>query len=616
MKIIDKIENDQDIKKLSLKEQIILAQEVRDLIIDTAKNTPLHLSSNLGIVELTIAILNNFNLQNDKILYDTGHQTYVHKILTGRRDLFHTIRKDNGLFGFMNMTESEYDHYSPGHSGNILSIASGMYQSLKENNKDSKRLKFYNNKNIVAIVGDAAFANGLSFEALNDIAFNKEPIIIILNDNEMSISKAVGALSQHLSSIKTSKFFRFFERGIRHILNFNKCYYTIFNFYNWCENHLFTKNLFKNLGFNYIGPIDGHNIKKVNQALAKSKWFAHQGPIIVHVKTKKGYGLKEAEADLCGNFHSFNHEVKNDDSFGIIATKKVIELMEKDKQIFVLNPAMTRSSNCEAIIDKYPQRYIDVGIAEEHAIAKASGMALVGLKPIVYIYASFLQRAYDQLLHDCSRLQLPITLLIDRADPSGGDGPTHHGVYDVGFLKTIENTCITTPRNIDQLNQLIDLSQQNQHSIYAIRYPKWYFSENKYNYFLFKIKPYQWEWFDRFKSKTIIVSYGPMVNCILQEVCDIYKIDLVNAIYINQYSKKEIKRIFDHYSKIIVYERIKTNNGLVQDFYQYQAENNLNCEIIAMNYYQKPLDHGALSSLDKKAFMDINAIIQQIKNKD
>lgn len=612
MSVLNNINNDKDVKKLNVDEQKKLADEIRELIIDTSKKTPLHLSSNLGIVELTISIFNNFDLLNDKILYDTGHQTYVHKILTGRKDQFHTIRQEGGLTGFVSMDESIYDHYSPGHSGNILSVASGMYQSLKIENKDKNKLKYFNNKHIVAVVGDAAFANGMAFEALNDIAFNKEPIIIILNDNEMSISKAVGALSKHLSNIKTSKVFRFIERGLRYVFDFNKFYYMMFNSYSWFENKIFSKNLFQNLGFHYIGPVDGHNLKKLNKAINRAKWFAKQGSVILHVKTKKGYGLNDAVADKKGYFHSYDKNSNKDNSFGMEATNKVIELMKKDKNIFVINPAMTRSSNCEKIIELFPERYSDVGIAEEHAISKSSGMSLVGLKPIVYIYASFLQRAYDQLQHDLSRLKLPVTLLIDRADVSGGDGPTHHGVYDVGFLKTLENCVITSPRNLDQLNQLIDLSQKNDNNIFCIRYPKWYFNNEHYiNNFVVEFG--RWEWFEKNKSDTVIISYGPYVNKIIEELYYHENTNVVNAIFINNYKKEEIKKLFSKYKKIIVYERIKTNNGLVADLYKYKAENNLKNNIIEMNYYKKELDHGSTAGLDSRANMTIKDIIKNIK---
>lgn len=613
MKVLDKINNDQDVKKLDLKQQKKLATEIRELIINTSKQTSLHLSSNLGIVELTISLFKNFNLSKDKLLYDTGHQTYVHKILTGRKDKFHTIRQEGGLTGFVNMQESVYDHYSPGHSGNILSVASGMYQSLKEENKDGNKLKYFNNNQIVAVIGDAAFASGMAFEALNDIAFNKEPIIIILNDNEMSISKAVGALSKHLSNIKTSRFFRFVERGLRHVLDFNKFYYMLFDTYSWLESRILSKNLFQNLGFHYIGPIDGHNIKKLNKAINRAKWFSKQGSVILHVKTKKGFGLSEAVADQEGHFHSYDKNSTNENSFGSEATNKVVELMKNDKKIFVINPAMTRSSNCEKIIDLFPERYIDVGIAEEHAISKSSGMSLAGLKPIVYIYSSFLQRAYDQLQHDLSRLKLPVTLLIDRADVSGGDGPTHHGVYDVGFLKTLENAMITSPRNINQLNQLIDLSHNsNTNNIFCIRYPKWFFNDKHYIN-SYEIKKGEWEWFEKNNTKTVVISYGPYVNKILEEIYEKENVNIINAIFINNYHESEITKLFNKYDKIIVYERIKTNNGIASDLYKFKSDNNLRNEIIEMNYYKKPLDHGSTSGLDKRANMTILDIVKNIK---
>lgn len=614
MKILDKINNDADVKKLDKKEIKLLANEIRELIIKTSETNPIHLSSNLGIIELTLGIMMNFDLSNDKVLYDTGHQTYVHKILTGRWKQFHTIRKDDGLKGFMNMDESIYDHYSPGHSGNILSIASGMYQKDKAINKDPKKQKYFNNKNIVAVVGDSALSNGLSFEALNDIAFNKESIIIILNDNGMSISQSVGALSCYTSTLKNCKLFHFIERGCRHIFDYNKLYYSIFKIFNYIESKVVPKNLFQNLGFNYIGPIDGNDINKINKGLIRAKWFAKQGPVIIHIKTIKGSGHKIAEQDKQGHYHSYSSPTKKiDKSFGIYATEHIMKLMEKDENIFVINPAMTRSSNCEIIQEKYPNRFLDVGIAEEHAISKASGMALQKLKPIVYIYSSFLQRAYDQLLHDCSRLKLPITLLIDRADSSGGDGPTHHGVYDIGFLKTIENTIITSPRNINQLYDLIDISQKNKHNIFAIRYSKWYFSESIINK-EHKVIQGEWEWFEKYKTDTIIISYGPYINKIYDEIIDQNKVNLINAIYITGYQEKEILKVLNKYKNIIVYERIKNNNGLVADFYYHKSKLNYKNNIIEMNYYNKPLDHGSTNVLDQKAHMSIQDIINKIKS--
>ncbi len=568
MSILEKINNPSDIKKLSLEEQIKLATEIRNLIINTSKTISLHLSSNLGIVELTISLLKNFNLNEDIILYDTGHQTYVHKILTGRKERFSTIRQEGGLKGFTCMEESEYDHYSPGHSGNILSIASGMYQASN------------NSRKIVAVIGDASLSNGLSFEALNDISFKKEKILIIVNDNKMSISKSVGALSNHLSKINHK---------------FSPC----------------SKNFFQNLDFNYIGPIDGNNLKKVNKVINQAKKKVNYGPTILHLRTVKGLGLNEAQNDNLGDFHSYSNS-KNEKSFGIEATNVVLELMKKDQDIFVINPAMTRSSNCELISSNFPNRYFDVGIAEEHALSKSSGMCLSGLKPIVYIYSSFLQRAFDQLIHDISRLKLPITLLIDRADLSPGDGPTHHGIYDVGFLKTISNILICSPRTVNQLKQLIMLSQKNVSDIFAIRYPKWYFN-NQIDDDNFNIIEGKWEWFEKNNTDTIIVSYGPYINKIYNEIYLKDNVNLVNAIFITKYNEAEIEKIFNNYKNIIIYERVKSNNGLVADFYRFKATNNKKNNIIEMNYFYQNPDNGSLEGIDKRCSMTIEDIRKKYK---
>ncbi|MGL4950795.1 MAG: 1-deoxy-D-xylulose-5-phosphate synthase, partial [Mycoplasma sp.] len=442
-KILDSLTHPNDIKKLSKVELANLCKEVRELILETSKTNDIHFSSNMGIVELTTTIFKVFDINKDKILYDTGHQTYVHKILTGRHKEFSNIRRDDSLAGFMNIEESKFDHYSPGHSGNILSIASGMYQQFAKDNVKANDKGYINDKNVVAVVGDGAFANGLIFEAINDIAFTKEPIIIILNDNDMSISKSVGSLSKVFQKMKSLYIFHFIERALRYTLNYNCLYYFLYNTFNWFQWKIAGKNLIENMGIQYIGPVDGHNIKDLENAMIRSKWYAKQGPVLIHVKTKKGKGNNKAEIDNVGDYHSLmNSKLK---SFGMYATDELLKLMDKDQKIMAINPAMSFASNCEIIKNKYPERFFDLGICEEHSISKASGMSLVGLKPFIYMYSSFLQRAYDQILHDVSRLGLYCTLLIDRADINGGDGPSHHGLYDVSFLKTMHNVLISSP---------------------------------------------------------------------------------------------------------------------------------------------------------------------------
>ncbi|MGL4948289.1 MAG: 1-deoxy-D-xylulose-5-phosphate synthase [Mycoplasma sp.] len=611
-KILESIKNPNDLKKVPKKELKDLATEIRDLLCETAKKNDIHFSSNLGIVELTMSILNTFDLDKDIVLYDTGHQTYVHKILTGRWSEIPNIRKDDSLAGFTNMKESKYDHYSPGHSGNILSIASGMYQAYSEKNKVENGKYFINDKNIVAVVGDGAFANGLNFEALNDISFTKEPIIIILNDNDMSISQSVGSLSRSFQKMKGMYIFHFIERLLRYILKYNKMYYFLYNTFNWFQWRVIGKNLFENLGFHYVGQIDGHNFKELENALTRAKWYAKQGPVIVHVKTKKGKGSELAEKDNLGSYHSVSNIATK--SYGMYATDKIMQLMDKNDNIRVINPAMCLSSNCEKIKDKYPGKFFDPGISEEHSISKASGMNLVGLKPYVYMYSSFLQRAYDQILHDLSRLDLNCTLLIDRADINGGDGSSHHGLYDISFLKTMHKVLISAPRNVKQLEQLIDISYNFNDSVFAIRYPKTDFLKLTFNE-EFKLQLFEWEkMIEENSNDTIVISYGPYINKIYNQIKkENLNVDLVNAIFVTQYNQEWIKNICAKYKNIIIYERMYGNTGLACDFYEYVNVNKISSSIHAMNY-KTIIEGGSTDSLDKKNQMHINDLVNLIKN--
>ncbi len=608
MAIINDIKLPEDIKELKKKQLHELSEDVRQIITETSRSKDIHFSSNLGIVELTISLLRVFDPEKDYLLFDTGHQTYPYKILTDRRERFNTIKEENGISGLMNMNESKYDKYSPGHSGNILSIASGIYQEQIENNKNKKGL-YINDKSIVTIVGDGAFANGLSFEALNDIGYRKEPIIIILNDNDMSISKPVGSLSNILNKARATKFGANTEAFCRKVFS-ERLYNWIYNFCKRAQYELFGKNYFEHLGFEYIGPIDGHNIKKMDNMMKRAKWLARQGPVILHIKTKKGKGNLAAEHDQSGDYHSLvKHDVK---SYGKFATDKLIKLMSADNKIRVINPAMTNASNCDLIEKKFNHRFTDVGIAEEHAMSKSSGMALVGLKPYVYIYSTFLQRSYDQLLHDVSRLKLPCNILIDRADIAPSEGSSHHGIYDVAFLKTLHNPIITSCRNIKQLNRLIDFTKDNKDSIFAIRYPKSDVIKLDIND-KYEIKFGEWEYMTKNpKAKTCIISFGPFVNAIYATFVNKYDIDIINAVFITGYKEEEIKKIFKKYENIIIYERIYGDKGLASDFYKFKAINNLSNKIIAMNYHGY-LEHGTIKSIDKQQKMDLDSIDEVIK---
>ncbi|MDE6645971.1 MAG: 1-deoxy-D-xylulose-5-phosphate synthase, partial [Malacoplasma sp.] len=431
-------------------------------------NKSLHFSSNLGIVELSLALLYVFDSPKDLILYDTGHQSYVHKMITNRWNKMDSIREYGGLSGFQNPSESEHDLISTGHSGNILSICQGYIE-----NSENK------NNFLIPVIGDAALSNGLAFEALNNISFNKTPMLIIVNDNGMSISKNVGGLHKMMSKIQMSKVVFWTEKFLKKSLYKSefgkKIYWFIFKCFEKITGFFKEKNFFEKLGFHYFGVIDGNNLKKVIHVLKRLKNLVKFGPIILHVKTIKGYGLKEAESDESGLFHSLNLSklsVKEDPSYGEVAANFLEKLILYNNNIKIINPAMTLSSSFLELSQKFPSNYEDVGIAEEHAITKAAGIALTNKKVFVSIYSTFLQRGYDNVFHDVSRLELPIVFLVDRADISYHDGDTHHGIYDLGFLKSIPNTVICSPSNKYELEKLISLGYENKKGPFFIRYSK------------------------------------------------------------------------------------------------------------------------------------------------
>lgn len=611
MKLLDDYHGIDDLKKYNHQQLEQLAKEIRELLIDLSKKKEIHLSSNLGIVEITMAILLQFDLTQDVVLYDTGHQSYVHKILTDRKDRIQTIREDNGLSGLLDMHESPFDHYSPGHSGNAISVLDGMYQKIADENKNPDKKEYYNKKFHVVVVGDAAITNGISFEALNDVGNAQDPLIIIVNDNGMSISKAVGTFAKSLNNIKASASFFGIEKLTRKIFKFNKSYYRIYNFYKHLETRLVKPNIFQNLNFEYVGPVDGHNLKKVVHAIEKAKWYLHQGPVILHIKTNKGKGYTPAEQDYIGNYHS--NVLKTKPTFGQVAYENLNEKMKTDPKLRILNPAMNVGSGFNEMLLRHEKHYQDTGINEEHTVSKSSGMALKGLKVYNLFYSSFLQRSYDQLVHDLSRLDLNVTFLLDRADLSGGDGPSHHGIFDVGFLKSMPNTTIVSPRNFNQLKQLIDYSYAGDHGIFAIRYPKSPFTNESMNE-NYVIQEKSWEFLIENHNDIAVITYGPYADVIANEFKkQNINCDLVVATWINNYDPFQIQKLFNNYSKIICYERIYGSFGLLNDLYAYKSNHNLNTEILGL-HYQNFVGSGSTSQMDRNQQMDVDYIIRSISD--
>lgn len=566
MKILEKNINIQDLKTFSSKQLNELANEIREFLLSLGKKKEIHLGSNLGIIELTIALFVNFDFYRDKILYDTGHQTYIHKILTNRINEVLNIKEKKTSCGLMELNSTIFDHYSPGHSGNTISVLSGLYNE--------------NNHYFVNIIGDAAINNGLAMEGLLDIGFNKQKIIIVINDNQMSISKSVGSLTTYLNKIKKKRF-------------------SIHNY----------KNFFNNLGFAYIGKIDGHNIDQINKAFKKAKKIVKNIPVIVHIKTIKGKGILDAEKSKDNSYHTLS--LSNKITFGKVAYQNINEKLKNDKNIIIINPAMNIGSGFAKMLNDWPQNYFDVGICEEHAISKASGFCLNKKKVFVLFYSTFLQRSYDQILHDCSRLNLNLTILLDRSDLACCEGNSHHGIFDVSFLKTIPHTTLTSPRNFLQLNQLIDWAYQKNDGINIIRYPTAPFINEENNVQLnsnFKIHEGIPEYIINNNSNHLIITYGPYTDVLRQEIINQkLNIDLINAIWINNLNENEYKNILNKYKTIVIYERIYSNLGLYAEINEIKNKFNLSVKLVPLNY-KNFVGYGQLEEIDKNQKMDINEI--------
>lgn len=442
--LLDNISNPSDLRKLNPEQLPELAKNLREFIIDIVSTKEGHLGASLGVVELTIALHFLFDTPNDLLVWDVGHQAYGHKILTGRKDIFHTNRQFGGISGFPSRKESEFDAFGVGHSSTSISAALGM--AIASNLKGEKE------KQHIAVIGDASIASGMAFEALNHAGVSKANLLIILNDNAIGIDPAVGALKEYLTKVKS-------DRKLA------------------AQN-----NIIKALNFNYSGPIDGHNLPKLLTELERLK--SVKGPKFLHIITTKGKGLKKAEEDQItyhapGKFDKISGErikkeaslfTKYQDVFG----KTIVELSEKNDKIVAITPAMLTGSSLNLMLKKFPNRTFDVGIAEQHAVTLAAGMATQGLVPFCNIYSTFLQRAYDQVIHDVALQNLPVIFCLDRAGLVGEDGATHHGVFDLAYLRCIPNLIIFAPRNEIELRNILYTAQLDLKQPIAIRYPRGY----------------------------------------------------------------------------------------------------------------------------------------------
>lgn len=478
--ILNQIDNPEDLRKLNISEKQELAKELRELVIDTVSKTGGHLASNLGVVELTIAMHSVFNTPKDKIVWDVGHQTYIHKILTGRKGKIGTLRSLNGLAGFPKAAESEYDAFDTGHSSTSISAALGMARA-----RDIKGEK----NSVIAVIGDGALTGGMAFEALNDAGSSNTNLIVILNDNEMSISKNVGGLSTFLTRVRTRKSYNksnnYIKRITLRIPFIGKKIVKLVRRIKYSIKQLFLPNMFfEDIGFKYLGPVDGHNIEKLEEIMEKAKSLS--GPILIHVITKKGKGYEPAEKNP-DKFHAtsaFNKEdgkslKEKKDDYSKIFGDELVNLAKQNNKIVAITAAMRDGTGLTNFAKEFPNRFFDVAIAEQHALTMAAGMAKEGMIPVVSIYSSFYQRAYDQIIHDICTQKLHVVMCLDRAGIVGNDGETHQGMFDLAFLNIVPNITIMAPKDFIELRQMLEFAV-NYNGPIAIRYPRGGESERKF----------------------------------------------------------------------------------------------------------------------------------------
>lgn len=582
-----------------------LCSDIRKEIIDVILKNGGHLASNLGVVELTVALKKIFNSSNDKILFDVGHQAYVYKILTGREDKFSTIRTYKGLGPFLDPKESKEDYFITGHAGSALSAGCGI--ALAE--PESK---------VIVVIGDASIANGHSLEALNNMGTLKN-MIVVLNDNDMSIGKSVGSLSNFFSKMISSKVYMAMKKDFKNIIDRGKFGRKVKNTLGRAESSI--KNFFlpmsisENLGFKYFGVIDGHNLDELLSIFEKVK--SSEGPIFIHVKTKKGKGYKPAEENK-EKFHGvspYNPNISNGlMGYSEIFGKKLVELAEKDKDIYAISAGMVKGTGLKEFFEKYPERSFDIGIAEGHGVTFAGGLAKSQKKPYFAVYSTFLQRGVGQLIHDISLQNLPVRFLIDRAGIVGEDGKTHNGLYDISLFITIPNFYLVAPTTEKELKEVLEISRDIYNPM-AIRYSK----ENVYN--IEDDKEFELgKWREIVKGeKNLFICTGSMLKEILS-VKDLLKekgIDgtIVSAASITPMDESYIKNEFEKYDNIFVLEEAYEVNGFGSKILNYLNDINMNKKINKIGIEFGEIPHGKRGELMEKYGLRGQTLVDRIEGK-
>ena len=615
--LLDKIKKANDIKQINPEDYNVLAQEIRDFLIEKISVSGGHLGSNLGAVELTMALHLALDLPEDKIIWDVGHQAYTHKILTGRRGDFETLRKFGGISGFPKRKESDCDSFDTGHSSTSISAGLGLVEARDILGQDHT---------IVAVIGDGSLTGGMAYEALNNAARLEKNYIIILNDNNMSISENVGGVSSYLNSIRTdAKYLNLKDSIYYRLLDMPKYGQSIVkkiqNAKNGLKHLVIPGMFFEDMGIKYLGPVDGHDIQGLVKVIGEAQRI--NGPVLIHAMTQKGKGYKPAERHPA-RFHgaepfeietglpkSPRTKANYTDVFATVMNK----IAERDDKVVAITAAMPDGTGLKRFRNRFPDRFFDVGIAEEHAVTFAAGLAAGGLKPVVAIYSSFLQRAYDQILHDVCIQNLPVTFAIDRAGLVGSDGETHQGIFDLSFLSSIPNMHIMAPKNKWELSDMLKYSVDFPAPM-AIRYPRGT-AYDGLKEFRAPIEYGKAEWI--YKEKDIaLFALGSMVKT-AEEVRIRLKEEgfancsLVNARFVKPIDEEAILDAAEHHKLIVTLEENVLSGGYSQKVMDFAYENKLDVKVLAITLPDAYVEHGNVELLKKEVGLDTETIVGKIR---
>lgn len=613
--VLDKIKNANDIKRIRPQDYNRLAEEIRSFLIQNVSKTGGHLASNLGVVELTMALHLFLGFPKDKLIWDVGHQAYVHKVLTGRKELFPTLRQMNGLSGFPKTEESCYDAFDTGHSSTSISAALGLVKARDLSGENHK---------VVAVIGDGALTGGMAFEALNNAGRLRSNLIIVLNDNEMSISENVGGMANYLAKLRTNSKYTGFKENMENTLSrFPKVGKTVVEKLKRSKDaikyFMLPSMFFEDMGLTYIGPIDGHNIPKMLTAFEAAA--RANKAVVVHVITKKGKGYPLAEK-YPSKFHGVDpFDIKSGQPIredqGLTYTKvfanTLTRLASKDEKIVAITAAMPNGTGLNVFMKKFPNRFFDVGIAEEHAVTFAAGLAMGGYKPVVAIYSTFLQRAYDQIIHDVCINKLPVVFAIDRAGIVGRDGQTHQGLFDISFLSHIPNLTVLAPKNSSELEKMLGFALDFPGPV-AIRYPK----GEAYQ----ELRDYQTP-LEYGKSEVIkkgediaVLAVGSMVKTAVAVVDELKKsgknATLVNVRFVSPMDQDMIMDLSKDHKVFVTLEENVRSGGFGQKVADFLLEKKLNKKFINISVPEVFVEQGSVDEIKEKLHLDEEGILQKI----